>query len=318
MPIARVRVSCNKLLALVLVLYNNTSIDIIVHQSGTKPVVTWRLKAMATTIDELELMRTLLLKFENVANRLENVANLYENHRELGKGRAVEGQNNATPLSSVLHTSSTVDSSITKTPKSVLDLDLLITKQVMALMELSNKIGSPVVEQITILVTAFRTQKEEIMLASQCIEPRTDSEVFSRFLLPLQKSLISINDMKEKHRASKMYDHLSAVSECAASLGWIAVKSTPAAFVGDMKDSAQFFANRVIKEYKDKDTNHVAWARCLLDILSCLQQYVREYHTTGLTWSAQGSDLEALLPSAFQGVDSPNTSTSRGTSGPPP
>lgn len=26
---------------------------------------------------------------------------------------------------------------------------------------------------------------------------------------------------------------------------------TPAPFVGDMKDSAQFYTNRVIKEYKD-------------------------------------------------------------------
>lgn len=48
-----------------------------------------------------------------------------------------------------------------------------------------------------------------------------------------------------------MGNHLSAVGEGAGAFGWVAVEPTPAPFVGEMKDSAQFYTNRVLKEFKD-------------------------------------------------------------------
>jgi adenylyl cyclase-associated protein len=55
-----------------------------------------------------------------------------------------------------------------------------------------------------------------------------------------------------------------------------------------MSDAAQFYANRVLKEFKDKDPTHVEWVKQWMKVLSDLHAYVKQYHTTGLTWGAHG------------------------------
>jgi len=70
----------------------------------------------------------------------------------------------------------------------------------------------------------------------------------------------------------------------------VTVEPTPAPFIGEMKDAAVFYANRVKKEYKDIDRKHVEWADSFLTVLVQLQSYVRSYHTTGLTWNPNGAE----------------------------
>lgn len=56
-----------------------------------------------------------------------------------------------------------------------------------------------------------------------------------------------------------------------------------------MNDAGQFYTNRVLKEWKEKDATHVEWARAWVQTLTELQQYIKQYHTTGLVWSGKGS-----------------------------
>jgi adenylyl cyclase-associated protein len=60
-----------------------------------------------------------------------------------------------------------------------------------------------------------------------------------------------------------------------------------------MKESAQFYANRVIKEYKDKDKSHVDWTQSYTTLLTDLYGYVKSHHTTGLAWNPKGGDVSA-------------------------
>ena len=53
-----------------------------------------------------------------------------------------------------------------------------------------------------------------------------------------------------------------------------------------MADAAQFYANRVLKDYKDKDPVHAEWVKQWIKTLNELHAYVRQYHTTGLTWGS--------------------------------
>jgi adenylyl cyclase-associated protein len=55
-----------------------------------------------------------------------------------------------------------------------------------------------------------------------------------------------------------------------------------------MSDAAQFYANRVLKEFKEKDPTHVEWVKQWMKVLSDLYAYVKQYHTTGLTWGTHG------------------------------
>ena len=51
-----------------------------------------------------------------------------------------------------------------------------------------------------------------------------------------------------------------------------------------MVDAAQFYANRVLKEFKEKDPIHSEWVKEWMKVLSELNAYVQQHHTTGLTW----------------------------------
>lgn len=79
-------------------------------------------------------------------------------------------------------------------------------------------------------------------------------------------------------------------------MGWIVVSPTPVPYVKEMSDAAQFYANRVLKEFKEKDPNHVEWVKQWMKVLSELQAYVKQYHTTGLTWSIHNQQGSVTSP----------------------
>lgn len=91
-----------------------------------------------------------------------------------------------------------------------------------------------------------------------------------------------------------------------------------------MKDAANFYGNRVIKEFKElfvsplffvgfvyektirnrrflflsfsfRDKTQVEWVRSFVNALEELRKYIMQYHTTGLTWNPKVS---------FDGLDS--------------
>ncbi|KGL91453.1 Adenylyl cyclase-associated protein 1, partial [Charadrius vociferus] len=84
----------------------------------------------------------------------------------------------------------------------------------------------------------------------------------------------------------------------------------PGPYVKEMTDAAMFYTNRILKEYKDVDKKQVDWVKAYLSIWTELQAYIKEYHTTGLTWSKTG-------PVATEGAKSPSAPPA-GAAPPPP
>jgi len=111
-----------------------------------------------------------------------------------------------------------------------------------------------------------------------------------------------------KNRKSPLFNHLSAISEGIPAFGWILVSPTPVPHIKEMSDAAQFYANRVLKEFKEKDPTHIEWVKQWMKVLSDLQAYVKQYHTTGLTWGVHGQQDAggvAALASTGGGVAPP-------------
>ena len=71
-------------------------------------------------------------------------------------------------------------------------------------------------------------------------------------LKELQSTMGAVNDIREANRPSSLFTHLTTVSEGIAMLGWITVDPKPADYVTEVLDSAKFYGNRIIKEYKEK------------------------------------------------------------------
>lgn len=140
--------------------------------------------------------------------------------------------------------------------------------------------------EITVNVNViYRAQMRYIQLAGSRSKPSQSEE--AQLLAPTSEQISAIQQFREKNRASKLFNHLSAISESIPALGWVAVSPTPAPYVKEMNDAGQFYTNRVLKEWKEKDQKHVEWCRAWVQLLSELQAYVKQYHTTGLVWSGK-------------------------------
>ncbi|PVU98454.1 hypothetical protein BB559_001595 [Furculomyces boomerangus] len=147
---------------------------------------------------------------------------------------------------------------------------------------LSQDVGSLVAQQGELVFKLLDEQTKFINVAIRLQKPNMAD--FQRLLQVQQKTMTSIIDIKEKNRASKQFNQLSVVSEGIGAFGWITVENTPMGFINDMKDSAQFYTNRVLKEFKDSDPKQIVWVKEFIQLLSTLHLYVKQNFTTGIKW----------------------------------
>ena len=112
---------------------------------------------------------------------------------------------------------------------------------------------------------------------------------------PMGDKINEIQTFREAGRRCQYFNHLSAISESIPALGWINMSPTPAPFVKEMNDAGMFYTNRVLKDWKDKSKTHVEWTKAWIQTLTQLQAWVKEFHTTGLVWNAQGVDAKSIM-----------------------
>jgi adenylyl cyclase-associated protein len=71
-------------------------------------------------------------------------------------------------------------------------------------------------------------------------------------LRPVQGEVGMVVDIKDRHRGSPFSNQLSAVAESIGMVAWITVENKPFKHIEESLGSAQYFGNRVLKEFKDK------------------------------------------------------------------
>ncbi|KAH8263502.1 hypothetical protein KR044_010003 [Drosophila immigrans] len=154
-------------------------------------------------------------------------------------------------------------------------------------LSLSAKIGGDVAQHAQFVKAAFDAQLRYVTLATQIAQPPQPKQM--ELLQPTSTQISAVQDYREKHRTSPFFNHLSAISESIPALGWVCVAMKPGPLVKEMNDAGQFYSNRVLKEWKEKDATHVEWARAWVQTLTELQAYIKQHHTTGLVWSGKGA-----------------------------
>ncbi|XP_013886988.1 adenylyl cyclase-associated protein 1 [Austrofundulus limnaeus] len=179
--------------------------------------------------------------------------------------------------------------------------DTIVNGPVAQYMSLSQQIGGDVQKHAVMMKQAFSNQRQLLVTASSSQKP--SDAVLKSLLEPVSKTIQQVQAFREQNRTSPLFNHLSAVSESVPALGWVAMDPKPGPYVKEMQDAAMFYTNRVLKEYKDKDKTHVDWVKAYLSIWTELQNYIKQHHTTGLTWSRTGpvASASAAPPSAPAG-----------------
>ena len=67
----------------------------------------------------------------------------------------------------------------------------------------------------------------------------------------LHRYMTTVDELKETNRPSPLFTHLSEVAEGIVALGWI-MEKRPADFVNETLGGAQYYGNKILKEYKEK------------------------------------------------------------------
>ncbi|NXE29285.1 CAP1 protein, partial [Ardeotis kori] len=161
--------------------------------------------------------------------------------------------------------------------------DALLAGPAAEYIKISKEIGGDVQKHAEMVHEGLMSERALLVMASQHQQPAEST--FSSLLKPISEQIQVVQSLREKNRGSKMFNHLSAVSESIPALGWVAMAPKPGPYVKEMTDAAMFYTNRILKEYKDVDKKHVDWVKAYLSIWTELQAYIKEYHTTGLTWN---------------------------------
>ncbi len=91
-----------------------------------------------------------------------------------------------------------------------------------------------------------------MIITTKAKKPDIQSPVYMEILKELQTMMGAVGDIREANRGSPLFNHLTTVSDGIAMLGWITVEPKPTDFVNETLGSAQFYGNKVLKEYKDK------------------------------------------------------------------
>merc|ERR1711942_304241 len=188
---------------------------------------------------------------------------------------------------------------------SVSSYDNILSGPLETFKTVSQTIGGDVATLGDLVGSTFDMQRHFLQTVSLSKQPKPDD--LQKLLKPTSELIGEIQQFRESNRRSEMFNHLSAISESIPALGWVAVSPAPAPYVKEMKDAGQFYTNRVLKDWKEKDNNHAVWVRSWVETLSELQVFVKQFHTTGLVWNPKGgeADLTAIPKKQLQNLKLP-------------
>lgn len=156
-----------------------------------------------------------------------------------------------------------------------------------------------------LLVKFFEGMRYVIVLASLSKQPSDMAEIVQH-LKPITEPMGEIKKVR-LHR--DFMDHEKAIHEMLVCCSWVtcrAPQQLPAPFVKECVGSSDFWSNRIRKANKGKEDDKSKLQLVFCDSLKAtiveLSNYIKEHHTTGLTFNPKGV---SLAESAVRMTDNP-------------
>jgi adenylyl cyclase-associated protein len=146
-----------------------------------------------------------------------------------------------------------------------------------------------------------------IVLASRSKAPEESlTEALAPHMKPVQEAIVGIRQLQLDRDWDR---HQKAVIEMLAGLSWVYLRPPQALPVGMVKEtlgSAEFWSNRIRKDFKGKNDTQIAFCDSIKAVIKGLAEYIEEYHKTGLTFSPRGVSLaEAAIRLSDPTVEEP-------------
>lgn len=235
-------------------------------------------------------------RLEAATSRLEDVTIFQEN--------AVKAQEETAGTSgSKVESKAKAEDDVIKAPKAKEQLEKskaiqayedFIEEYVVPFVDISKKLDPVIEKQAQLFKKAIDEEKTFLWAASLSKKVSSTDPVFAEILKPINDIISQVVQVKDSTRDPKISNNLSTVAEGVPVLGWICVE-TPVSYIPDFKDSAQFWGNRIMKEFRGKNEDQVSWVKAFLGIFDALKAFVKEYETTGPSWKVDGGDIKQNL-----------------------
>ncbi|MCJ1403769.1 hypothetical protein MMC11_006992 [Xylographa trunciseda] len=271
-------------------------------------------------------LTTLIKRLEAATSRLEDIASSTPDPTAATNGTSAAGTATITPGISEPQASSTPTPRQLPEPlpPAIEGFDALMNGEVGTFVNMSEGLGGLIAEQSASVLRAFAAERKFLIVTTKAKKPDIQSPDYMEILKELQSTIGIVNDIRVANRGSPYFNHLTMVSEGVAMLGWVTIDPKPADFVSETLSSAQFYGNRVLKEYKDKDHSHVEWVQGFYRIFKSLIEYIKKHYSSGVTWNNKdGIDPQEALRQVQSGETramgaAPPSSASSGPPPPPP
>jgi adenylyl cyclase-associated protein len=163
-------------------------------------------------------------------------------------------------------------------------------EHVVPFLAVCQKLGEHTVALGNIIDRVWAAQKNIIFLASKSKKPadndlRTVVQPLNDMIQECQK-LIQRGDWENHQRA--VYGGLGCVS-------WVTVTPAPTDFIENFIGESDFYSNKIRVQFKGKNEDQIAFCNTFKEIIRGLMAYVKEHHTTGLSWNPRGVDFSPSL-----------------------
>ncbi|MCE0480953.1 F-actin-capping protein subunit alpha [Datura stramonium] len=173
---------------------------------------------------------------------------------------------------------------------SIIAFDDLRSQYLRKVSSAAEKIGGHVLDITKVIEAAFAVERDLLIKIKETKKP--DGEL-GEFLKPLDAVIARATKMRG--RQSDFFNHLKSAADSLYALAWIAYTgkdcgmSMPIAYVEESWQMAEFYCNKILVEFKNKDPNHIEWAKALKELyLPGLRDYVKSHYPLGPVWSATG------------------------------
>ena len=145
------------------------------------------------------------------------------------------------------------------------------------------KLGGDAATGATLIKEAWTEMRSYLLTTTVCKEPAQPDLVI--LFTPISEKVRAITAATNRN---EWENHLKTLSEGAGALNWLLVKPAPVDFIESFVGGSDFWGNKIRKEYRTTNPDQMAFVDTFKALLLGLMAYVKEYHTTGVTWNSKG------------------------------
>ncbi|GIL62665.1 hypothetical protein Vafri_16850 [Volvox africanus] len=191
---------------------------------------------------------------------------------------------------------------------SLMEWDRLLAEHMSTMKILSQHIPQEAQKSMESFERAFLATRRVLEISLLAKKPESPAELQS-LLAPVSEAMGAVTEAAEGGRSCQ--NHLKVLSEAVGALGFLACGPgsgcSPRQHVLDCWQSAEFFANKLLMEFRGKDEDQVAWVKGLKALVQTqLEQFVLRNCPTGLRFNPDGVTLAAAMIDTAAATSAPS------------